>query len=97
MKAQTYEVLREHGISHCTPHPILLTQTRSCPLLPPPPPEKIPVWKTIRPRKKPEDDQAEESREFFFFLTVLSIVVLVMFQSCYAVWQVICCVQLCSG
>ena len=63
-KAQTYEVLRDHGISHCNPHPVLLTQTRSCPLLPPPPVEKIPAWKTVRPRKKPEDDLAKENGMF---------------------------------
>ena len=68
MKALTYEVLREHGISHCTPHPIHLTQTRSCPLQLPPPPEKIPAWKTVRPRKKPEDDQPEENRKIFYLL-----------------------------
>jgi len=62
LKAQTYEMLRDYGISHCNPHPILLTQTRSCPLLPPPPVEKIPAWKTVRPRKKLEDDQAKENR-----------------------------------
>jgi len=68
VKAQTYEVLRQHGISHCSPHPILLTQTRSCPLLPPAPPEKIPAWKTIRPRKNPEDDQAAENRTILWFI-----------------------------
>jgi len=63
VKAQTYDLLREYGISHCSPHPILLTQTRSCPLLPPPPAEKIPAWKTVRPRKKPEDEQTKENRK----------------------------------
>ena len=34
------------------PHPVFVTQTRSCPLEPPPPPEIVPAWKQIRPRKK---------------------------------------------
>ena len=64
-------MLRDYGISHCSPHSILLTQTRSCPLLPPPPAEKIPAWKTVRPRKKPEDDRAEESRKFVHVVDML--------------------------
>ena len=71
VKAQTYEVLREHGISHCTPHPVLLTQTRSCPLQLPPPAEKIPAWKTVRPRKQLEESQVEENREIFLFCCVV--------------------------
>ncbi|XP_060593126.1 androglobin-like isoform X19 [Ruditapes philippinarum] len=50
--ADASERLRQNGLSHMYPHPVLITQTRACPLEPPPPPEKIPAWKTIRPRKK---------------------------------------------
>jgi len=73
VKAHTYEVLREHGISHCTPHPVLLTQTRSCLLHLPPPAEKIPAWKTVRPRKKLEESQVEENREIFHFVLLFSL------------------------
>ena len=44
--------MRQSGISHTYPHPMMITQTRSCPLEPPPPPEVVPAWKLIRPRKK---------------------------------------------
>ncbi|KAL5010667.1 hypothetical protein ScPMuIL_012972 [Solemya velum] len=37
------EKLRQNGLSHIYPHPVWITQTRSCPLEPPPPPEKIPA------------------------------------------------------
>ncbi|XP_062575227.1 androglobin-like [Saccostrea cucullata] len=50
--ADASEKLRQNGLSHLYPHPVCITQTRSCPLEPPPPPEKIPAWKLIRPRKK---------------------------------------------
>ena len=50
-QANASETLRLKGLSHLYPHPVLLTQTRACPLEPPPPPEKIPYWKLIRPRK----------------------------------------------
>ncbi|GFS08049.1 androglobin-like [Elysia marginata] len=41
-----------NGLSHMYPHPVCITQTRSCPMEPPPPPVVIPAWKLIRPRKK---------------------------------------------
>ncbi|XP_033740802.1 androglobin-like isoform X8 [Pecten maximus] len=50
--ADASEKLRQNGLSHLYPHPVCITQTRSCPLEPPPPPEKIPAWKLIRPKKK---------------------------------------------
>ncbi|XP_048766494.2 androglobin-like isoform X7 [Ostrea edulis] len=50
--ADASEKLRQNGLSHIYPHPVCITQTRSCPLEPPPPPEKIPAWKLIRPKKK---------------------------------------------
>jgi hypothetical protein len=58
--ADAFEALRQHGFSHCYPHPVLLTQTRSCPLQPPPPVEKIPAWKTVRPKKKPGEVDADQ-------------------------------------
>ncbi|XP_053396619.1 androglobin-like isoform X26 [Mercenaria mercenaria] len=61
--ADASERLRQNGLSHMYPHPVLITQTRSCPLEPPPPPEKIPAWKLIRPRKKkttPSDEPVSE-------------------------------------
>lgn len=50
--ADASEKLRQNGLSHIYPHPVCISQTRSCPLEPPPPPEKIPAWKLIRPKKK---------------------------------------------
>ncbi|XP_046325515.2 androglobin-like isoform X6 [Haliotis rufescens] len=61
--ADASERLRQTGLSHLYPHPVLITQTRACPLEPPPPPEKIPAWKLIRPRKKkttPSDEPIAE-------------------------------------
>ena len=60
-QADASERLRQAGVSHVFPHPLLLTQTRSCPLVAPPPPPKIPAWKLIRPKKKkvsPSDEPA---------------------------------------
>ncbi|CAL1548032.1 unnamed protein product [Lymnaea stagnalis] len=50
--ADASEILRQNGLSHMCPHPVYLSQTRCCPLEPPPPPIVIPTWKLIRPRKK---------------------------------------------
>ncbi|XP_074663197.1 androglobin-like [Tubulanus polymorphus] len=64
--ADASERLRQMGLSHMYPHPVWITQTRSCPLEPPPPPEVIPNWKTIRPRIKkplPTDEPKEEEIE----------------------------------
>ncbi|CAG2214034.1 Androglobin [Mytilus edulis] len=61
--ANASEKLRQNGLSHLYPHPVCITQTRSCPLEPPPPPEKIPAWKLIRPKKKkttPSDEPVAE-------------------------------------
>ncbi|CAC5378198.1 Androglobin [Mytilus coruscus] len=61
--ANASEKLRQNGLSHLYPHPVCITQTRSCPLEPPPPPEKIPAWKLIRPKKKkttPSDEPIAE-------------------------------------
>jgi hypothetical protein len=50
--ANTSEKLRQVGLSQQYPHPVMVTQTRSCSLEPPPPPENIPAWKLIRPRRE---------------------------------------------
>ncbi len=52
LQADASEKMRQMGISHMFPHPVRITQTRSCPLEPPPPPEVTPAWKLIRPRIK---------------------------------------------
>ena len=49
------------------PHPVFVTQTRSCPLEPPPPPEIIPQWKKFRPRKKKVTPSDEPVGEFISF------------------------------
>jgi hypothetical protein len=51
-KADRRERLRKYNLNHDFSNPVWLTCTRDIPLEPPPPPEKIPVWKTIRQRKK---------------------------------------------
>lgn len=50
--ADASEKLRQSGLSHNHPHPVLLTTVRDCPLVPPPPPVQIPRWKLIRQKKK---------------------------------------------
>ncbi|XP_063712017.1 androglobin-like isoform X5 [Symsagittifera roscoffensis] len=51
--SDTAETLRTVGLSHSLPHPLLVTRTRSCPLVAPPIPPPEPAWKLIRqPRKK---------------------------------------------
>ena len=63
-QADASERLRQAGISHMYPHPVRITQTRSCPLEPPPPPEVVPAWKLIRPKKKkttPSDEPIGKS------------------------------------
>ncbi|XP_064627067.1 androglobin-like isoform X5 [Lineus longissimus] len=64
--ADASERLRQTGLSHMYPHPVLITQTRACPLEPPPPPEVVPSWKLIRPKKKkvmPTDEPKEPEVE----------------------------------
>nr|XP_006811496.1 PREDICTED: androglobin-like [Saccoglossus kowalevskii] len=60
--ADASERLRQSGLSHVFPHPLLLTRTRSCPLVAPPPPPVVPAWKLIRQKKKKTTphDQAPE-------------------------------------
>ena len=42
IQANTSEKLRQVGLSQQYPHPVNVTQVRSCTLEPPPPPENIP-------------------------------------------------------
>ena len=50
--ADRREKLRKYNLNHDFSSPVWITCTRDVTLNPPPPPEKVPVWKTIRQRKK---------------------------------------------
>ncbi|XP_007941410.1 androglobin [Orycteropus afer afer] len=50
--ADSAEKLREYGLSHICSHPVLVTRTRSCPLIAPSKPPPIPPWKLIRQKKE---------------------------------------------
>jgi hypothetical protein len=52
IKADRRERLRKYNLNHDFSNPVWITCTRDITLNPPPPPEIIPVWKTIRQRKK---------------------------------------------
>ncbi|XP_067398314.1 androglobin isoform X2 [Emydura macquarii macquarii] len=59
--ADSSEKLRQYGLSHIYSHPVLMTRTRSCPLVAPPKPPPIPRWKLIRPKKETiVTDEAQE-------------------------------------
>ncbi|ESO01968.1 hypothetical protein HELRODRAFT_188534 [Helobdella robusta] len=53
-----YFLLSEYGLVPDLSHPLLLTQTRSVPLEPPPAIQSIPAWKMLRPRY--EDCEAND-------------------------------------
>ena len=75
-QADASERLRQSGISHLHPHPVLITQTRSCPLEPPPPPEIVPAWKLIRPKKKkpaPTDEPVGKMLQSKVLLTRITV------------------------
>ncbi|XP_024256090.1 androglobin [Oncorhynchus tshawytscha] len=59
--ADSSERLRHYGLSRLYSHPVLVTRTRSCPLVAPPKPPAVPRWKLIRPRK--ETTITDEPRE----------------------------------
>ncbi|KAL8623368.1 hypothetical protein ACOMHN_065902 [Nucella lapillus] len=61
--ADASERLRQNGLSHQYPHLVCITQTRSCSMELPPPPEVVPAWKQIRPRKKKEQPTDEPKAE----------------------------------
>jgi hypothetical protein len=50
--ADRRERLRKYNLNHDFSNPVWITCTRDISLNPPPPPDKIPVWKTIRQKKK---------------------------------------------
>ncbi|XP_056423285.1 androglobin isoform X2 [Hyla sarda] len=49
--ADSSENLRHYGLSHIHNHPVLVSRTRSCPLVAPPKPPPLPRWKLIRQKK----------------------------------------------
>ncbi|XP_010290269.1 PREDICTED: androglobin-like, partial [Phaethon lepturus] len=50
--ADSSEKLRQYGLSHIYSHPVLITRTRSCPLVAPPQPPPVPRWKLFRQKKE---------------------------------------------
>ncbi|KFQ02919.1 Androglobin, partial [Haliaeetus albicilla] len=50
--ADSSEKLRQYGLSHMYSHPVLITRTRSCPLVAPPQPPPVPHWKLFRQKKE---------------------------------------------
>ncbi|NXL80730.1 ADGB protein, partial [Leptocoma aspasia] len=52
--ADSSEKMRQYGLSHIHSHPVLITRTRSCPLVAPPEPPPLPSWKLVRQKKKVE-------------------------------------------
>ncbi|NWQ88701.1 ADGB protein, partial [Burhinus bistriatus] len=50
--ADSSEKLRQYGLSHIYSHPVLITRTRSCPLVAPPQPPPVPCWKLFRQKKE---------------------------------------------
>ncbi|NXA27537.1 ADGB protein, partial [Ibidorhyncha struthersii] len=50
--ADSSEKLRQYGLSHVYSHPVLITRTRSCPLVAPPQPPPVPHWKLFRQKKE---------------------------------------------
>ncbi|NXD87185.1 ADGB protein, partial [Halcyon senegalensis] len=50
--ADSSEKMRQYGLSHIYSHPVLITRTRSCPLVAPPEPPSVPLWKLFRQKKE---------------------------------------------
>ncbi|NXD74057.1 ADGB protein, partial [Eolophus roseicapillus] len=50
--ADSSEKLRQYGLSHIHSHPVLVTRTRSCPLVAPSKPPPVPRWKLFRQKKE---------------------------------------------
>lgn len=51
-QAGSSENLRQYGLSQIYSHPVLVTRTRSCPLVAPPQSPPVPRWKRFRQKKK---------------------------------------------
>ncbi|XP_031793514.1 androglobin isoform X3 [Sarcophilus harrisii] len=68
--AESAEKLREYGLCHIRSHPVLVTRTRSCPLIAPPKPPPVPAWKLIRQKKEtvvtdePQDPIIKKPEQF---------------------------------
>ncbi|NWV62119.1 ADGB protein, partial [Malurus elegans] len=68
--ADSSEKMRQFGLSHIHSHPVLITRTRSCPLVAPPEPPPLPSWKLFRQKKKivvtsePQEPVVEEPEEY---------------------------------
>ncbi|XP_053447366.1 androglobin isoform X2 [Nycticebus coucang] len=68
--ADSAEKLREYGLSHICSHPVLVTRSRSCPLVAPPKSPPIPPWKLFRHKKgtvitdEPQDPVINEPEQF---------------------------------
>lgn len=65
--ADRRERLRQYNLNHDFSNPVWMTCTRDISLNPPPPPEVIPVWKTIRQKKKHVVPSDEPIRKLIFF------------------------------
>uniref|UniRef100_A0A8B9EQN5 Androglobin n=1 Tax=Anser cygnoides TaxID=8845 RepID=A0A8B9EQN5_ANSCY len=50
--AGSSENLRQYGLLQVYSHPVLVTRTRSCPLVAPPQPPPVPRWKRFRQKKE---------------------------------------------
>ncbi|XP_076844165.1 androglobin [Brachyhypopomus gauderio] len=61
LMADASQRLRQYGLSQLYSHPVLLTQTRACPLVAAPKTPPVPSWKLVRPRK--ERNVSDEPKE----------------------------------
>nr|DBA26857.1 TPA: hypothetical protein GDO54_011063 [Pyxicephalus adspersus] len=62
--ADSSEKLRHYGLSHIYSHPVLVSRTRSCPLVALPKQPPVPQWKPLRQKKEMEiTDEAKEEIE----------------------------------
>ncbi|NWU06305.1 ADGB protein, partial [Cephalopterus ornatus] len=50
--ADSSEKMRQYGLCHIHSHPLLITRTRSCPLVAPPQEPPVPCWKLFRQKKR---------------------------------------------
>ncbi|NXK32377.1 ADGB protein, partial [Piprites chloris] len=50
--ADSSEKMRQYGLTHIHSHPVLITRTRSCPLVAPPPEPPVPCWKLFRQKER---------------------------------------------
>jgi len=66
--ADRRERLRQYNLNHDFSNPVWITCTRDITLNPPPPPEIIPVWKTIRQKKRHVVPSDEPIRNGLLFL-----------------------------